>query len=364
MTIHKNIPVYAPSITELEKKYVNECLESSWISSRGPNVDMFEQLFTEKIGVEYGTTVSNGTVALHLALLSLGIGPGDEVIVPTLTYIAPVNAIKYVGATPVFVDSLYDSWQINPEDITRKITDRTKAILAVHLYGHPCDLDLINKICKDNNLFLVEDCAEAFGTMFRNKHVGTFGDIATFSFFGNKTITTGEGGMVVSNNKDLIDTCFHLKGQGLAEGKQYWHDAIGYNYRLTNVACAIGIAQLQRSDYLINRKLEIASLYREGFYNTGYEFHSEAPNTRHSYWMCSILGPEYKDRDGLMNYLSANRIETRPVFYPIHTMPMYNTQQSFIVAEDISRRGLNLPSYPDLSDDEVKYVIEKVLSHQ
>ena len=151
MTIHKNIPVYAPSITELEKKYVNECLESSWISSRGPNVDMFEQLFTEKIGVEYGTTVSNGTVALHLALLSLGIGPGDEVIVPTLTYIAPVNAIKYVGATPVFVDSLYDSWQINPEDITRKITDRTKAILAVHLYGHPCDLDLINKICKDNN---------------------------------------------------------------------------------------------------------------------------------------------------------------------------------------------------------------------
>lgn len=362
-TIHKNIPVYMPSITDLEKRYVSDCLQSSWISSRGPNIDKFEKLFSEKINVKYATTVSNGTVALHLAMMSLGIGPGDEVIVPTLTYIAPVNAIKYVGASPVFVDSLYSSWQINPDDVKRKITDKTKAVIAVHLYGQSCDMDQLVKLCKENNIFLIEDCAEAFGTIFNGKHVGTFGDIATFSFFGNKTITTGEGGMVVSNDKNLIDSCFHLKGQGLMPGRQYWHDAVGYNYRLTNIACSIGLAQLERSDYLINRKLKIAELYKDGFIDTEYEFHDQIENTIHSYWMCSILTPKSKERDKLMAHLKKYGIETRPVFYPIHTMPMYYSDERFPVAENISSRGINLPSYPDLTDQEVKFIIEKVLEY-
>lgn len=359
---HKNIPVYMPSITDLEKKYAGNCLDSSWISSRGSNIEKFEKLFSKKINVKHSTTVSNGTVALHIALLSLGIGPGDEVIVPTLTYIAPVNAIKYVGATPVFVDSLYDSWQMDPDDISKNITEKTKAIITVHLYGQSCDMNAIVNIAKEHNLFIIEDCAEAFGTLFDDRHVGTFGDIATFSFFGNKTITTGEGGMVVSNNKNLIDKAFHLKGQGLTKGRQYWHDVVGYNYRLTNLACSIGLAQLERSDYLLNRKLEIAKRYQNNL-SKYYRFHNEVEGTHHSYWMCSILTPYNKDRDGLMEHLKNNGIETRPLFYPVHTMPMYYSNEHFPVAEYLSLCGLNLPSYPDLTDDEVDLISEKVLEY-
>ncbi len=209
------IPVYKPSLAGNEKKYVNACLDSTWISSKGRFIAEFEQKFASYIQGSYATTVSNGTVALHLALLTLGIGPGDEVIVPTLTYIASVNAIAYVGATPVFVDSLEQTWQVDPEDIKRKITSKTRAILIVHLYGQPCEMDAIVKIAKDHNLFLIEDCAEAFGSKYKGRHVGTFGHIATFSFFGNKTLTTGEGGMVVTEDPLLFDRAVCLKGQGL-----------------------------------------------------------------------------------------------------------------------------------------------------
>jgi perosamine synthetase len=199
------IPVYQPSLNGNEKKYVNECLDSTWISSKGKFVSEFENSFASYVGVKHATTVSNGTVAIHLALLALGIGEGDEVIVPTLTYISSVNTIVYTGAKPVFVDSLQETWQIDPSDVIRKITPKTKAIMAVHLYGHPCDMDALVAICKEHNLFLVEDCAEAIGTLYKGKHVGTFGDVSTFSFFGNKTITTGEGGMVITNDETLHD---------------------------------------------------------------------------------------------------------------------------------------------------------------
>ena len=225
------IPVYQPSLTGNEKKYVNECLDTSWISAKGKFVEQFETAFSKYIGADHAITVANGTVALHLALIALGIGRGDEVIVPTLTYVASVNAIAYTEATPVFVDSLKSNWQVDPDDIERKITEKTKAIMVVHLYGHPCDMERIMAIAKKHDLFVVEDCAEGFGSYFAGQHVGTFGDISTFSFYGNKTITTGEGGMVVTNDETLYARASHLKDQGMAKFRQYWHDVIGYNYR-------------------------------------------------------------------------------------------------------------------------------------
>lgn len=261
------IPIYKPSITGNEKKYVNECLDSTWISSKGKFVNEFEARFCEYTNVKYATTVSNGTVALHLALLALGIGSGDEVIVPTLTYIASVNAIAYTGAIPVFADSREDTWQVDPEDVRRKITSKTRAIMAVHLYGHPCDMDKIMTIAKEHGLFVIEDCAEAFGTLYKGKHVGSFSDISTYSFFGNKTITTGEGGIVVTNDETLFDRAVHFKGQGLAKHREYWHDVIGYNYRMTNICAAIGLAQLEQAKEFIEKKRQIATWYKDNLKN-------------------------------------------------------------------------------------------------
>jgi perosamine synthetase len=355
----KKIPIYKPSLNGNEKKYVNECLDSTWISSRGSFIKEFEDKFSEFIDVKYATSVCNGTVAIHLALEALGVSSEDEVIVPTLTYIASVNAISYTGAKPVFVDSLSGTWQMDPEDIRKKITSKTKAIMVVHLYGHPCDMDEIMKLANDNNLYVIEDCAEAFGSKYDNKHVGTFGHISTFSFFGNKTITTGEGGMVVSNDPTLIERAVHFKGQGLAKSREYWHDVIGFNYRMTNICAAIGLAQLEQANKFIKRKKEIATWYSEGFVNSEYHFHMSYGNVIHSYWMCSVLIPQNFSRDALRSKLSENGIETRPLFYPVHTMPMYSANfQTHPVAEDLGRRGINLPSWPDMQKDDVMYVID------
>ena len=357
----KKIPIYEPSLTGNEKKYVNDCLDSTWISSKGKYLALFENGFKEYLDIKYATTVANGTVAIHLALVALGVGPGDEVIVPTLTYIASVNAIQYTGATPIFVDSLDGTWQMSPEDVKKKITPNTKAIMAVHLYGHACDMDALQKICKQNDIFLIEDCAEAIGTTFNGKKVGTFGDISAFSFFGNKTITTGEGGMVVTNDETLFDRAVHFKGQGLAQHRQYWHDVVGYNYRMTNICAAIGLAQLEQIDYFISRKRQIAEIYKNQFKNTNVEFHHESENVFHTYWMCSILTPKASQRDRLREFLELNGIETRPLFYPVHTMPMYSAKfQKHPIAENLGWRGINLPSFPGLSDEDVLHICNLV----
>ena len=357
----KKIPIYEPSLTGNEKKYVNDSLDSTWISSKGKYINLFETAFKEYLDIKYATTVANGTVAIHLALVALGVGPGDEVIVPTLTYIASVNAIQYTGATPIFVDSLDGTWQMSPEDVKKKITPNTKAIMAVHLYGHACDMDALQKICKQNDIFLIEDCAEAIGTTFNGKKVGTFGDISAFSFFGNKTITTGEGGMVVTNDETLFDRAVHFKGQGLAQHRQYWHDVVGYNYRMTNICAAIGLAQLEQIDYFISRKRQIAEIYKNQFKNTNIEFHHESENVFHTYWMCSILTPKASQRDRLREFLELNGIETRPLFYPVHTMPMYSAKfQKHPIAENLGWRGINLPSFPGLSDEDVLHICNLV----
>ncbi len=360
MTQHR-IPIYQPDLSGNEKAYVNECLDTSWISSRGRFVKEFEEKFGEFVGTQHSASVCNGTVALHVALLALGVGPGDEVIVPTLTYIASVNAITYTGAKPVFVDSVRSTWQIDPEDVRRNITPRTKAILPVHLYGQACDMDALMAIAAEHRLFVVEDCAEAFGTLYKGRHVGTFGDISTFSFFGNKTITTGEGGMVVSNDKTLIERARHMKGQGLAEHREYWHDVVGYNYRMTNIEAAIGLAQLERAREFIDGKRKLAGLYADGLAGLPVEIHGEAADTTHTYWMISILVEQAERRDALRAHLTSAGIETRPLFYPVHTMPMYaHNYRKHRVAEDLAWRGINLPSWPGLSAEQVRYITTSI----
>ena len=360
MSQHR-IPIYRPDLGGNVKQYVNECLDTSWISSRGRFVGDFEAKFAERIGVNHAASVCNGTVALHLALVALGIGPQDEVLVPTLTYVASVNAIAYTGATPVFVDSVRSTWQMDPQDVRRHITPKTRAIMVVHLYGQSCDMQALSDIAREHRLFLVEDCAEAFGTLYAGRHVGTFGDISTFSFFGNKTITTGEGGMVVTNDKTLNERARHFKGQGLAEHREYWHDVVGYNYRMTNIAAAIGLAQLERADEFIGRKRELAAHYASALEGLPVELHAEAPDTLHSYWMVSLLVPRPEQRDGLRAQLAADGIETRPLFYPVHTMPMYaRSYRKHAVAEDLAWRGINLPSWPGLSPHEVTLIAASV----
>ena len=356
-----NIPVYKPTLGEKEKQYVMNCLDSSWISSKGEYISLFEKGFSNAIGVNHSASVCNGTVALHLALLALGIGAGDEVIVPTLTYIASVNAIKYTGAKPVFVDSLSDTWQMDPNDVKRKITSKTKAIMVVHLYGHPCDMDVIMAISKQFNLYVVEDCAEAFGSAYKEKRVGGIGHVSAFSFFGNKTITTGEGGMLCTNDPEIHKRAFHLKGQGLAPNRQYWHDVIGYNYRMTNICAAIGLAQLERAEEFIAKKQQIAKWYSEELAGLPIGMQKDAPDISNTYWMVSILTSTQTQRDGLRKYLEINGVETRPLFFPVHEMPMYlSGSEAFPVAEDLSSRGINLPSYPELTLENIKFIASKI----
>lgn len=355
------IPIYTPDLSGNERDYVLECLDSTWISSKGKFIAEFEERFGQYIGSRYATTVSNGTVALHLALVALGIGPGDEVIVPTLTYIASANAVAYTGATPVFVDSEAASWQISPEDIRAKITPRTKAIMPVHLYGAACDMDAIMGIAREHNLLVVEDCAEAIGTLYKGRHVGTFGDIATFSFFGNKTMTTGEGGMVVTNDQTLHDRAVHFKGQGLATSRQYWHDVIGYNYRMTNICAAIGVAQMERVDSFLEGKRRVAQGYMDRLSGLGFTFQEEKADTRHSYWMMSLLVEDPADRDPLRTWLGDRGVETRPLFYPVHTMPMYEKHfELHRVAEMLGWRGINVPSWPGLSDAQLDRICDDI----
>jgi perosamine synthetase len=355
-------PVYQPSLKGNELKYVTDCMESTWISSKGKYISNFETAFAKYLNAGYATSVCNGTVALHLALLVLDIKPGDEVIVPTFTYIASVNSIAYVGAIPVFVDSLPQTWQMDCNDVEDKITAKTKAIMVPHIYGHPCDMDALSDICHRHHLLMIEDCAEAIGSKYNNRHVGTFGDIAAYSFFGNKTITTGEGGMVVSNSEELIERAKTIKNQGISD-ILYWHDVVGYNYRMTNICAAIGVAQLERIDEIMAGKISIASQYGKSFENTCIEFQGEADHTLNSYWMCSILIPHAGARNDLRAYLSQSGIETRPLFYPVHSMPMYSkfANGDYPVASDISSRGINLPSYPDLRNADVQFIASQIL---
>lgn len=359
------IPVYQPDLSGNERQYVLECLDSTWISSKGKFIDDFESGFASFVSAQHAVSVCNGTVALHLALVALDIGPGDEVIVPSLTYVASVNAIRYVGATPVFVDSLADTWQLDPADVERRIGPNTRAVMAVHLYGGPCEMHRLAEMCAKYGLWLVEDCAEAIGTTVAGQHVGTFGDIATFSFFGNKTITTGEGGMVVCMDAAINARLRHLRGQGLAVNREYWHDIIGYNYRMTNMCAALGLAQLERVDHILREKASLAERYHSALAETPLTFQATREGESSSYWMVTVLTPTVADRDPLRTALAAADVETRPVFYPVHKMPMYLKADVHLpIADDVAARGINLPSWHSLPNKDLDHVVSVITSYQ
>ncbi|MBP7625399.1 MAG: DegT/DnrJ/EryC1/StrS family aminotransferase [Xanthomonadales bacterium] len=359
-----HIPLYQPDLSGNERAYLLEAFDSGWISSKGRFVAAFESAFAVQVGFAHAISVCNGTAALHLALLALGIGAGDEVLVPTLTYVATVNAIRHVGATPVFVDADAQTWQIDVADARRRISPRTRAALAVHLYGGSCDLHALRSLCLDHDLRLIEDCAEAIGNRFDGEHVGRGADAATFSFFGNKTLSTGEGGMVVCMDDTVADRVRRLRGQGLVPGHEYWHDIAGYNYRMTNLCAAIGLAQLERIATTLASKRRLDARYRSALAGSALRFQCHHDDDQPSHWMTSVLTPEPGQRDPLRAALAAAGIETRPLFSPVHLMPMYDGRRgAFPVAEDLSGRGLNLPSWPDLSESQVAHVTATILDH-
>ncbi len=358
----KGYPVYKPSIIGNAKKYTLECINSGWISSKGQFVREFEKKFSEYQGGGYSSSVSNGTVALHLALKALDIKENDEIIVPTLTYIASVNAIKYVGAKPIFIDSEISTWNIDPLKIEEKISSKTKGVLIVHLYGAMCNVGKIKDICKKHNLYLIEDSAEAFGSQYENAKSGTFGDISTFSFFGNKTITTGEGGMVFSKDKKKIERVSFLKNQAVSSKREYWHEEVGYNYRMTNICAAIGLSQLEVAETLISKKKKITSWYKSYLKNLPVTFQKESKNSFHSFWMVTILVENKIKKEKLRLHLSKFNVETRPIFHPANNMNPYKTNESFPIANLISERGINLPSYPDLKRNDIKIICNLIVN--
>jgi perosamine synthetase len=361
-----HLPVAEPSLGEKELLYVSECVLTGWISSAGKFVARFEEMFAEFCGTRCAIATSNGTTALHLALLVLDIGPGDEVIVPTLTFIATANAVTYTGARPVFVDSEPETWNIDPNLIEEAITSRTKAIIPVHLYGHPANMDPILEIAAHYGLAVVEDAAEAHGACYKGRRVGGIGDIGTFSFYGNKIITTGEGGMLVTNRADLAEKVRMLRDHGMSPERRYWHPVLGYNYRVTNLQAALGVAQMEKVDAILSTKRRIAQAYKEGLQEVpGITLPPEAPWAQNVYWLYSILVDAEifgHTRDDMITRLSEQGIETRPLFPPVHTQPIYNSGQRLPVAERLAATGLSLPSAVGLKFEDVARAAEAVVA--
>lgn len=361
------IPVAAPVLDGRESEYVLECLSTTWISSAGRFIGEFENAFAAFCGVKHAVTTNNGTTALHLALVALGLQPGDEVIVPSLTYIASANAIRYCNANPVFVDNDVDTFNIDVDDVAAKITSRTKGIIPVHLYGHPVDLDPLLELAERNGLFLLEDAAEAVGAKYKGRRIGGHGTCATFSFFGNKIITTGEGGMVTTNDDQLAARLRLYRGQGMDPERRYWFPVIGYNYRMTNIAAAIGLAQLERAEVHLHARKVIADGYNRRLAHLSDRI--ALPRTKawaeHAYWMYTILLRDTvsKHRDQVMQDLDDLGIETRPAFYPMHVLPPYRdaSHRPFPRAEMCGSRGINLPTHGRLTEQDLDRIADALV---
>ena len=357
------IPVYTPDIGRREQELVNDAVSSGWISSLGKYVSQFEQDFAAFCGVPHAVSVANGTVALHLALHALGIGPGDEVIVPALSFVASANAVRYTGATPIFADVCPDDWCIAPSSVAAWITPRTKAIMPVHLYGHPAAMDELQVLAARHNLLLVEDAAEAHGASVHGVRTGAMGVIGSFSFYANKIITTGEGGMLTTRDGALAARCRMLRDHAMPPEKRYWHDEVGFNYRMTNLQAAVGVAQMERIEHFIARKREIAQQYAAGLGEVaGVTLPVEKPGCTNVYWMYSILidAPYRLTRDELIPALRSRGIDSRPFFYPLDTLPPYRTPVASPVALLLSQTGLNLPRSPGFTAAQVGYICEQI----
>jgi perosamine synthetase len=357
------IPVATPLIGEKELRYVTDAVLSGWISSQGKYIGQFEEMFAAFCGTKHGVAVSNGTVALHLALTALGIGPGDEVIVPALTFIATANVVRHCHAEPVFVDVCRSNWNIDPDLIEKAITPRTKAIIPVHLYGQPCDMDRIMAIAKRHQLWVVEDAAEAHGAEYHGQRVGSIGDMGCFSFYGNKIITTGEGGIIVTNNHELDEKLRILRDHGMNREKRYWHDVVGFNYRMTNLQAAIGVAQLEKWEQIIAAKSTIKHYYGNCLDQHHLEIASTLENAKDVCWLYTAILKQINGdsmRDVLLDRLKACNIDSRPVFYPIPAMPPYFSEdwlQQYPVASYISGNGFSLPSSADMTEKDLKRTV-------
>ena len=362
------IPISNIRFTCNEEKYVQDAVRSSWISSLGKYVDAFENNFADYIGVKHGVSVANGTVALHLALKALNIGPGDEVIVPSLTFAASVNAVLHAGADPVLVDCLPDHWNVDPSEVEKAISSATKAIMPVHLYGHSCDMDSILRLAKRHNLYVIEDAAEAHGAECMGRKAGELGHVGCFSFYGNKIITTGEGGMCLTDDSQLNDRMRKLRDHGMSKTKRYWHEDIGFNYRLTNLNAAVGVAQLEQIETILLRRAEIARLYEAGIQEVeGLHSIPVSPYGRKVDWLFCVFAENTfpLERDALILKLKEYNVDARPTFYPVHMMPPYQTIKKIgklANSSKIGLSGINLPLYPSLTDSDVEYIVS-VLKH-
>lgn len=355
------IPISRPSIGDSELVYVSDAVRSGWVSSLGPYIDVLEKRFAAFCGTKYALTVSNGTTALHLALLAAGIKSGDEVIVPDLTFVATANAVSYIGAQPILVDIDSETLCIAPDAIERAITSRTRAIIPVHLYGHPADMDSINDIAKRHGLIVIEDAAEAHGAEYRGRRVGGLGLCGVFSFYGNKVITTGEGGMITTDDEALFHTAKRLRDHAMSPTRRYWHEEVGYNYRMTNLQAALGVAQLERIDGFLAKRREIIGWYRNCLgQHPQLRLNRNAVWARNAYWMICVEVEGMTDmrRQKLMTALRNRNVDSRPYFYPLSDMPMYPDADTPITHR-YSHAGMNLPSYFDLTKQDVEFICKQ-----
>lgn len=367
------IPVNEPVIAKNALKYVKECINSGWISSSGRFLSSFEESFANFLNVRFATTTTSGTTALHLALVSLGITKGDEVIVPNLTIISCPLAVLYTGAKPVLVDVDKLTGNIDPEEIERKITKKTKAIMVVHLYGQPADLDPILKLAKIYKLFVVEDAAEAHGATYKGKKVGGFGDVGCFSFYANKIVTCGEGGMLVTNSERIYKKANLLKDLAHSKRKRFFHHQVGYNYRMTNLQAALGLAQLEEIDKYIQKKRWMANLYNKLLSECGdLELPIEKEKTASVFWMYAVkVSKKSKiNRNNLRAKLLDDGIDTRTFFFPLHRQPVLKKSlslngENFPISDDLAARGFYLPSGLAISRQQIYKVsasIKKILN--
>ena len=358
------ISVAQPKLEGNERKYVLDCLDTNWISSNGKYIGAFEEAFAAFCGVKHAVAANNGTTALHLALVALDLQPGDEVIIPTVTYIATANAVRYCGGVPVLVDVCADTMNIDPLQIEKAISPRTRGIIPVHLYGHPADMEQVSAIAKKHGLWVVEDAAEAHGAEVNGKRVGSMSECATFSFFGNKIVTTGEGGMVTTNDDAIAARLRLFRGQGVDPKRRYWFPVIGFNYRMTNIQAAIGLAQMETIEVSLRDRQEIARMYDEalGPLKDLLVLPTTQAGMHHVYWMYTVFlrsGGESR-RDELMRALDDAGIETRPVFYPMHVLPPYKEDKAYPVADEWAQRGLNLPTHQYLTRDDINRVASAI----
>jgi perosamine synthetase len=356
------IPISKPSIGARERRLVLDALDSGWVSSIGKYIDEFETNFARYCGTEHAIAVSNGTTGLHLAFAALGLGPGDEVIVPDLTFVATANAVAYTGAKPILADIDPDTLCIDPLSVKSLITKRTKAVIPVHLYGHPADMDALIEIGEAHGIDIIEDAAEAHGAEYRGRRVGGLSKCGVFSFYGNKVITTGEGGMLTTNDRVFYERARRLRDHAMSAERRYFHEERGFNYRITNLQAALGVAQLERIEEFLRRRSEIMGWYEAGIETRdGVRLNRVKNWAKSAFWMVCIEVDWLDEprRDELMRSLRAHGIDSRPYFHTLSSMPMYR-QAALPVAGLKSRIGLNLPSFFDLTRKNVERICAAV----